>query len=54
MNNCPKCGSRDISGPHYRRLGWGGEALRYICNVCRFSRDEPTLDRARREGSDQS
>ena len=44
MTSCPKCSSTRISGPTYRRLGWGGEALIYRCGRCGYQEQRPTRD----------
>lgn len=42
MNRCPKC-SGWMSGPRYRRLGWGGEVLEYRCD-CGYTEQKPPHD----------
>ena len=51
MNNCPKCGSRRISGPFYRRDDYG-EFLLYQCNACGYGERAPTLDSQDRTSDD--
>lgn len=47
MNKCPKCGSREISGPRYE-AGRGcvchNERLMYVCLDCGYQESRPTLD----------
>lgn len=43
MTKCPKCESGFISGPRWIRDCYG-EVLRYFCERCGYSRDEPTKD----------
>ena len=53
MNQCPKCGCREISGPKYEAAGWQSfvitigrlsEWLRYTCRRCGYSATTPTRD----------
>lgn len=54
MEICPKCESRFIRGPRWIRDAYG-EALRYFCEKCGYSRDEPTKDaKPRRLASERS
>src|SRR5271168_2929696 len=45
---CLRCGtSRRPIGPRKRIDGWGRECLRYACDECGYSWNEPTADGAR-------
>jgi CDGSH-type Zn-finger protein len=44
MDQCPKCLSSNITGPRFERGAYGGEALRYTCCRCGYSRCKPTAD----------
>ena len=36
MTECPKCGSRDIRGPFYRRIEWDEEQFKNLTNRLKF------------------
>lgn len=44
MNQCPKCNSCRISGPHYFKDSYGSERLDYRCNNCGYVSSIPTAD----------
>lgn len=51
---CPKCGSVNVLGPHYRKGWYGtelGECLEYTCARCGYLQTEPTLDSSEKQAS---
>ena len=52
MFSCPKCSSRDIAGPYFRR-DFGRECLVYRCMRCGYSREEPCHDARKDDGGFQ-
>lgn len=49
FETCPKCGEGKMSKPIYvrRDASTGGECLRRYCNVCGYTKTEPTKDKTK-------
>ena len=49
MLSCPKCSSRDIIGPFFRRNNFGHESLVYRCGRCGYTEYGPCHDAGKEE-----
>ena len=49
MLSCPKCSSRNIIGPFFRRDNFGHESLVYRCGGCGYTKHGPCRDAKKEE-----